>query len=64
MNYNHGGLMSNAAKGIYHVIQRAKITGRRSVITLAFVIAHPGLGEAVKNAISHNIVVVSSTGND
>ena len=58
------GVMSDIERGIYHVIQRAKITGRRSVISLGFSLAIPGLYEAVRNAISNNVVVVSSAGND
>ena len=61
---NGRGLLSNVERGIYHVIQRANITRRRSVISLGFTISAQGLEEAVRDAISNNIVVVTSAGND
>ena len=62
---NDRGLLSNTERGIYHAIQSANKTGRRSVISLAFHSAYPRvIEEAVRDAISSNIVVVISAGND
>ena len=53
-----------AEKAILYVINRAIKTGRRSVISLAFVPTVSSLDGAVRLAISHNVVVVTAAGKD
>ena len=49
--------------GIDHVIDRARSTGRRSVISMPFVgPITPAVNDAIREAVTNNIVVVTAAG--
>ena len=64
MDCNAHTFYLNPENGIFNVIERVKLTKRRSVICLAFVPNVSSLDAAVRYAISYNIVVVTNAGKD
>ena len=64
LNCDNGGFFSFAIAAINRVIQRARQTGRRSVISMSLI--GPKLESidiAIREAVANNIVVVTAAGN-
>jgi len=57
------GNYNNLISGIYHVIIRTRLTGRRSVIAIPLVGPRSlSIDMAVENAVNENIVIVAAAG--
>ena len=60
---NLGGFFSSVIAGINHVIQRARQTGRRSVISMSLIGPRSeAVNVAIREAVANNIVVVTAAG--
>ena len=58
-----GGFFSYVIAGINHVIQRARQTGRRSVISMSLIGPKTeAVDVAIREAVANNIVVVTAAG--
>jgi len=58
------GFFSYAINGINQVIRSARITGRRSVISMSLIgQITPAVNVAIREAVANNIVVVTAAGN-
>ena len=58
------GFFSYVIAGINHVIERARQTGRRSVISMSLIgPITPAVDVAIREAVANNIVVVVAAGN-
>ena len=63
LNCQLAGYFSYVIAGINHVIQRARQTGRRSVISMSLIGPKTtAVDVAVREAVANNIVVVTAAG--
>ena len=63
MGCDLGGFFSYVIAGINHVIQRARQTGRRSVISMSLIGPKTeAVDVAIREAVANNIVVVTAAG--
>jgi len=63
LNYQLNGYFSYVIAGINHVIQRARQTGRRSVISMSLIGPKTeAINVAIREAVANNIVVITAAG--
>ena len=63
LDCNLAGYFSYVIAGINHVIERARKTGRRSVISMSLIGPKTeAVNVAVREAVANNIVVVTAAG--
>ena len=63
MNCDLAGFFSYVIAGINHVIERARQTGRRSVISMSLIGPKTeAVDLAIREAVANNIVVVTAAG--
>ena len=63
LNCQNSGFFSYVIAGINHVIERARQTGRRSVISMSLIGAKTeAVDVAIREAVANNIVVVTAAG--
>ena len=63
MNCDNRGSFSHVIAGINHVIQRARQTGRRSVISMSLIGGKSdAIDRTIRDAVANNIVVVTAAG--
>jgi len=64
LNCQLAGFFSYVVSGINHVIERARSTGRRSVISMSLIgPITQSVNVAIREAVANNIVVVTAAGN-
>ena len=63
LNCENSGFFSYVIAGINHVIERARQTGRRSVISMSLIGPKTeAVDVAIREAVANNIVVVTAAG--
>ena len=63
LNCDNAGFFSYVVSGINRVIQEARRTGRRSVISMSLIGPKTeAVDIAIREAVAHNIVVVTAAG--
>ena len=63
LNCNNGGFFSFVIAGINRVIQLARQTGRRSVISMSLIGPRTeAVDVAIREAVANNVVVVTAAG--